>query len=86
MTLNLQRSLGLILQTLPLVTFGGNLLLDAFLLMLPLMIMITLEVGTIITEPWSLTDRLSLARLCDLHSVSLDSSPSIKAGHTASII
>jgi hypothetical protein len=75
----------LILQALPLVTSGGNLVLGAFVLMLPLMTMLMLEVRTIITEPWPFTDRLSCARLCDLHSVSLDRSPSFKAGHTGPI-
>lgn len=75
----------MILQALPLVTFDGSLVLGAFVLMLPLMIMLMLEVRTIITESWPLTDRLSCARLCDLHSVSLDRSPPFKAGHTAPI-
>lgn len=56
--------------------FGSNLLLGAFVLMLLLMTVIMMEVATIITEPWPLTDRLGCARLCDLHYVSLDSSPS----------
>lgn len=74
---------GLILKTPPplLKLFGGNLLLGAFVLMPLLMTMITMEVTTIITEPWPLTGRLSCARLCDLHYVSLGSSPSFKAGH-----
>lgn len=79
-------SSGLILKTLPLLKLGGNLLLGAFVLMLLLMTVIMMEVATIITEPWTLTDRLGCARLCDLHYVSLDSSPSFKAGHTTPIL
>lgn len=62
--------------------FGSNLLLGAFVLMLLLMTMIMMEVTTVITELWPLTDRLSCARLYDLHYVSLDSSPFFTAGHT----